>query len=66
MAVGKSCVIRSIPGMSGVFIPVWSVVLRWDGRYCVVLVSECGGECVAVWSALDANITVDKVVVRGL
>ena len=42
------------------------MVLKWDGRYCVVLVSECGGECVAVWSALDANITVDKVVVRGL
>ena len=66
MAVGKSCVIRSIPGMSGVFIPVWSVVLQWDGRYCVVLVSECVGECVAAWRALDANITVDKVVVRGL
>lgn len=30
------------------------------------MISECEGECVAVWSSLDGDVTVDKVVARGL
>ena len=63
---GKFCGIWSIPGTLYVIVLVWSVVLQRDGRYRAVLIPECGGECVAVWITLDGNVTVDKVVVRGL
>ena len=62
----KSCRIRSIPDTLRVVVVVWSVVMQWNGRYRAVLVPECGGECVVAWSALDGDVTVDKVVVRGL
>ena len=63
---GNSCWVWFIPVALCVVALAWSSVLQRNGFNHLVLVLECGCGFEEVWSALNVDVTVDKVVVRRL